>query len=373
MLNPLSELLLLVGGLYFLECLRWVSPSSVGIRSLLAGRHAIARPRKIGSHWHRALLPAAPWPPFGSLFVTDELPIRLSPNGLVLPSARSEGWTLPAEGDESVTRGDLRIEGTELRRAGRVVAVFGTRRLAFRIRRLLRGSLDEAELQAFFEERFDVEEARRRLSAWRQLSAPLIVACNLLFAALVTTLVVLVSTPFGVRLFACLGLLVGSWLVAGVLFEWTLRRALPRPLRPPVGRRVVTILSPLSLMRAHDEIRCELLGDFDPLTVASVLLRPSEFRAFARETLAALTYPLHPEHASSDPHVNEVNSWHRAQQEVAVRRLLAENGIEPATLLGAPLLEGAARAWCPRCRATFMTPTGTCSSCRGVALCPAEA
>ena len=376
-MDPITELFLLLWVLYLLECLRWVSPSSAGLRALVPGRWRLVRPHRPGTHWKRALLPTAPWPPLGELFVCDELPFRVGPEGLVLSTWRPEGWTRAAN-DESLLRFDeldrLRVSGTELSLDGKVVWAFGTRRMALSVAGLLkalRGSEKKREkaLQAFLDARFDPEEARRRVDAFRRAVRPLVLACNLLLVLFVAGLALLLWMPYRVNLVALLVELAVVWIATGALFEWTLRRVLPKALRPPLGRRIITLLSPLSLVRAHDELRVEVLGDLDPLCAGAVLLQEKGLATHARDALAALAFPLSPEDPADEGPSVRTEEWLRNALQECVRRLVAKSGLDPEDLLDAPPPnDPGASAWCPRCRATFAQDDGRCSSCRGVEL-----
>jgi hypothetical protein len=364
-LPPLGELLALIGVLYLVECVRPVGRASRVVRSLLPGRFRLVEPFAVSDGWKRAIVFGAPWPPLGALHVMDGLPVTVGPSGVSVPS--TDGLHLRWE--EAARR--LRVDDLDLQVDGNPVAGFGTRRMSRAFAELLTlaaqaTSLADRDvlLQQFFDRRFDVDEARARRSAWRRRGWPLVFHCNLLFVAIFGGW--LAALGLGVRWELVLAWVVLTWLPCVGSFWLTQRALLPRPVRPPAWRRWVTTASPLSLVRAADEVRAELWGELDPLAAASIVVPSRELVPALRRALAELEWPL-PSAAVGAAQVDA--QWMRAALRERLERLCRAHGVDPVALLHeAPVADSPEGAFCPRCLTQFTSVDASCAECPGVPL-----
>lgn len=373
--GPFLELFALLGAIYAAECVRSVGPACVAVRSLVPGQWGVLRGWRASARWRRALVFTAPWPPLGALFVTDALPMLPGPDGLVVGASTDQGWTLPDASAVLVPWSEanrLEIRERQVFLDGRWVATLSSRRAAAAIAelkdRVARASnRRRAELvERFLKSRFDVDEASRRRANWRRGAWPIVAACNLEFLA-VSGVLALVALSSGERLVPSL-LAAGAMHVIAwaVVQTWTTWR-IPPHARPSVGSRVVSFVSPLTLVRSADELCAETMGDLDALAVAAVHLRPEELRALGRRTLAELTWPLAPEGDPAAEPVARGAEWLRERLVGRVRDVLRAQSLDPDALLrnGITLSPGG-RAYCPRCLTEYADPPASCASCRGV-------
>jgi len=117
-------------------------------------------------------------------------------------------------------------------------------------------------------------------------------------------------------------------------------------------------------------VRTELFGDLEPLAVSAQVLSRTELRAFARQRIAELRWPLEPvEGLCPVEAAHKDEAWLRGELEKRTHRLARRAGLEIEPLLEQrPALEGGGTAYCPRCLTQYVQAGALCAACPGVPL-----
>jgi hypothetical protein len=206
------------------------------------------------------------------------------------------------------------------------------------------------------------EPALHRLQRWSTgvfglvfLVAPLAVATAGLGIVWVPLLLALLALNFG----------------AAVQFARAHREFFPAAEEERFSHTLLIALAPATTMRAPDYLSRAVLESFHPLTVGGLLLTPEQFHRFARRLLIELRHPALPHCPLSRLEAIDTESFHRRTQLRLAEAALRSRGFNPDELTRPPTpTERANRAYCPRCESQFVTATGTCSDCGGLALVP---
>lgn len=376
-MTELQGLFLVLFAVYLLYSLVWVEPEAVAFRQTARGfrvaREAIPLPavRRKG-----IFLP--PLPPLGGALVCPPYPLMVSPEGasawrLEGPPSESVGAAAPPFlRYEEMTRIDL--ADTEIRVAGKAFVASSSPVLARSAAHLLaelhrlapkqRAAVIERELAA----RFDVRRVEKRLEQYRAASRGVRWSCNLLFLALWVALPLLAWKP-GLLLAWPLALSLALPLLAITARRlWMAHRKLYPELGEQRWRAVLTAaLSPLSAIRANDELLHPLLVEFHPVAVARSLSTDATFREMASQSVRSLRFPTPGELPEEESDHFRVREWFAARQLAALERFLSDEGLDPKTLLAPERESGRCLSYCPRCWGQYVAASGTCASC-GMAL-----
>ncbi len=124
------------------------------------------------------------------------------------------------------------------------------------------------------------------------------------------------------------------------------------------------IVCPPVSMRAADVLTKNLLAEFSPVAVASVLGGPGD-QQFVRSFVLDLQHPL--KHEITDAKAAETIDWMNAQQLRSCLSLI-ERVDRFKSFLGPTEREGESVSYCPRCGVQFVLDEGECPDCPGVAL-----
>ncbi len=376
-MTELQGLFLVLFGVYLMHSLVWVEPEAVAFRQGLRG-HGVAREGLPLPAVRRKGVWVAPLPPLGGALVCPPYPLMVSPEGasawrLEGPPSENVGAAPPLFfGFEEMTRIDL--AETSIRVAGQAFVNSSSPVLASRAAHLLaelrsrgpkqRAAAIEKELAA----RFNLRRIEERLEAYRAASRGVRWTSNLLFLAFWVALPVLAWKP---------GLLI-SWPLALALVLpllaltarrlWIAHRELYPDLSELRWRAVMTAaLSPLSAMRANDELLHPLLVEFDPVAVARCVCSDSAFRRLASQSVRSLRFPLPGEMPDNDTGHFQVRQWFAARQSAALEEFLSQQGVDPNTLLAPGRESGCCLSYCPRCWGQYVAASGMCAGC-GIAL-----
>ena len=385
-MTDLQLLLVLLAMLYLSECCLWVRRGSVVFRSLSLGGHSTIFPSRIAGNDGGGLVFLNPLPPFGSVFVCRSWTISITEEAIYSyvaqcldPAGRPRRLEQLYRFEE--IRGiwakgrDVLVNGKQLRPMGndhdaKDLASFLA--AVWRAAPGERNSLIDMEL----DQRLDVLTLAERLKSWRQHSRLLRIWSWTLFLLLFIALPFSLWVPLVEQFRGAI--LIGAVIcVAGCAA--TFYRA-HRHLFPggPVDRwRSLTIMvfTPTASMRAQDAITRDLLSDFDPLAIAVVLCKPTDFRAFARRMLQDLREPLRPVCPTNEPICLRTEQQSRQRYCDRLERFVAQSGYDLRELLSPPTAgaDSESRSFCPRCWTQFATPRGCCDDCGGVPLHPIQA
>jgi len=383
--SDLVELFLVFALIYTLECAEIVPRRAVGFVAF-AGSWRARRTFVPNAAWARGLLFADPWPPLEPALVTEDLPVRLGPDGLGLGGeagdrhdgaggsggrdARFIPW---AEVESAAAAGPL------LQINGQTVARLATRRgaralaeICTELRQLPGAAAREPRLRRWLDARFDRAAAAARLSVFRREVRALRIAANLLWAGLFLALPAVLFTSLVELVLPLAAFTLVAWVAAAVLFERTLRKSrwLDRDLRPELSKRIVAATSPLATLRSTDHLARELCGDLEPVAAAAVWLPPDRLRVFARPRLCDLRY----REALAAPGAAADLRWWRGELLSRVEEALRARKLDPDAMLAPPPRHDPdVVAWCRRCLAQYRAstpPRTACENpaCRGIVL-----
>lgn len=365
-----SELFALLVIVYLVECFRWVARGAVVFRDVPPAGAWAAEALQIGSQYRRALAFGFPLPPFGSMYVADGLLLNPGPGGVRLAAPELARGTTPLASEPwlpwaEVTR--LSVEGVELKRGPEVLRAFSSRRAARACLAALqewakapdarRPGLLEKSLAA----RFDAKAARERLASWRRWRWGVFLANLGLFLALFGGWGLLSFSPRPPPFVLLLLAMLVAWLTAVAATVLAIKRVLPEDARPTRLQWVLTLLSPLSLLRSPDVIEAELLSDLEPAALAAAALKPQAAREWLERAARELRHPVSPKDAEPGPAAALADdAWLRERWGAQLERLAKGlEGTTPVTGVG---------LHCPRCLTEYTGDAASCSTCPGVPL-----
>jgi len=351
--SELAELYVVFVVLYLFECLAWVPRRTVGFLALLGRRRARIAFRP-NAGWSSSVAIGQPWPPLAPPWFAEPLPFAVDLLGITL--TEGDGRRLAWEKLAPITARDARVESGEsltCKLASRHAAA-GLAEALEKIR-VADAKKREVELRRFLDARFDVAAARTQRKLFDRSVRSLRVLSNALWLALFGGVGAAVGTQNLLYLVAVAALTLLLWPVNAFVFTRTLRKQtwLAKGQGPELSKRLVTMLSPLSAVRAVDVLARELWANWDPFTVAALLLGPRELRSFARPLLVAAL-----------PREGDPLAWWRAELRRRMELILAEQNIDVEELLAPPAREGShVSQYCPACLAQYERGAGVEGNC----------
>jgi hypothetical protein len=379
-MSDVQLLLVVLAALYLWECACWLRRGSVAFVTWLGRDWRAVHPGALAGNPQGGFILAAPLPPLGEILIGNQLPLSLSPEGVLAFVATNvnPGWRPAQSGCFARWEklGAVRVRGKKLLVNGELFLVAATSGLARHLRaelqrltkltpaeretaivEMLRGMLDMRAIE------LRQREYQSRSPAVRRLS-------NALFVYLLVIVPCLIWY-FGFGL-TWLGLLLGllTLTIASATFFCRAHRALyPNAADERFTFTLTIALAPSSTLRAHDALSRPLLENFHPLAVAKQLLPDKEFRMFARRVLMDLRHPARPWGISEQPERVATETYSRHALLSAVEEFLNQNGLAPDELGRAPApADDSCRSFCPRCNAQFTTLSGECADCGGLAV-----
>jgi len=217
--------------------------------------------------------------------------------------------------------------------------------------------------------RFDPAIARRRHERLERACAGLEWVATIAFVLIVAGAAVVTQRASAAILLGFLGTGVVSGFALAIAYWRAHARLAPRAWSTRLGRAAMMAVCFPVAYRARAGLGRDALALSHPTAAATVLLAEKPAGAFLAEAMRRWR------HRSAPPPPGSSDESHLARAAEAVHARLAALatgiGLDPATLEGAPALDDPAiRTWCPRCHATYVHASGTCSDCPGVALRP---
>lgn len=367
-MDALSQFFTVLALLYAVECVRWTPRSTLVLRALAVRNFRRARFSPLFGSPRAGLIWLQPLPPLGTALLVEAWPVAPSPKGLStrepleLELAQRAPFQAQAFAWEHVEQIGVRESAIEVN--GREFARCGSNRAA----RELAQTLEELA-QAREEERAalvrralsrasDGGALRARVERFFALTRGLRVLCNAQFVVLA------VATPVAVYTWGTLW----TWApLAAVLLGLNIaitvkaRRA-ARELTPdcPDELQRLTLscaLSPISALRALDELARPLVADLHPLSAAALAPEPDRAEILRLVAVDAL-YPRRVEGVA--PLALECERWFSAEIVAAAAR--AGHDLRAAAAPPAPEDAGL-WGYCPRCRRQFPVGHEVCFDC----------
>ena len=373
-----QTLLLILILLYLTDCLIWVKRESVAFVSRMGGRWRLTVPPSWLGNANGGILFLNPLPPAGRVFLSHLSPISISPSGIcaynlqTLPSeARSPGQTgrfLPfGKVTRSTTDGVYLLVNDE--RFAKCATARHARTLAKLIGEMATASAAKRERLArnWISKQFSMEEAAARLREGNARIKPLRELSLILFVFLFVVTPVLVSS-FGLRglIIPVAALMVILAVLIGILFYRAHKQLFPAETSERFESLVKMILCPPISIRAPDILTRNLLAEYSPIVVASLLVGSGE-QQFVRAFILDLQHPLKHE-VSDEPAANTIH-WTAAEQlNVCLEQVKAGHYLTPEDLSAPTQREENSISYCPRCRCQFVVSAAECPDCPGVEL-----
>ncbi|MFO1513559.1 MAG: hypothetical protein U1F83_11685 [Verrucomicrobiota bacterium] len=379
-MSDVQLLFVVLAVLYGMECFCWLRRGGVAFTTWLGRHWQVRHPDALAGNQSGGFLPAPPLPPLGALFVANQFPLSLSPDGVLAFVATNvnPGWR-PAQSGRFVSWKDLR----EVRVRGKKVLVNGqpfltaatsglARQLGSELKRLL--AMKPAEradaIVQLAKKSMDPDAIAARRGEWRQHARPVRWLANLLVVYIFAVAPALIW-HFGFLLcwlWLLLGLLTLTFTTA-TLFARAHRALYPEAHDERFTHTLTIALAPTSAMRAHDALSRPLLETFHPLAVAKVSLKDEDFRRFARGLLLDLRQPALPLCPNEMPEAQSTERFFRRTLLTVTEEFLTRGGVTPGELGHSPVPgDESSRAYCPRCEAQFTSVEGRCADCGGLPL-----
>lgn len=377
-MSEVQLLFVVLAALYVWECACWVRRGSVTFTTWLGRGWQLHDPGTLVGNQRGGFVLAAPLPPLGTFLVANQLPLTLSPDGVLffVSTNVNRGWRAAHTGRylEFQELRVVRSEGRRLVLDGETVLNLSSPQLAQNLAELLRQlqarPRDERAdaINEMIRARLDAEAVATRWGEVGPLLRPIRWLANSVF------LLVFVVAPcliwqLGFAM-AWLGLLIALIALTGstaLFFCRAHRRLFPQLSDDRFTFTLTVALAPTTAMRAHDLLArysCEI---FHPLAVAKVFLGRSSFENFARRVLRDVRHPAQPVNPGGGTEMEAAELHGRTVLRAAVEDFLRSAGCDLKQLVDAPLpVDGSCRAYCPRCEAQFTAVDARCLDCGGL-------
>jgi hypothetical protein len=214
---------------------------------------------------------------------------------------------------------------------------------------------------------FAVDNAAARLREGNAIIKPMRALSLILFLFLFVVTPVLVSSFGLLRLITPVAaVMVMLAVLIGILFYRAHKQLFPAESSERFENLVKMILCPPVSIRAPDIITRNLLAEYSPIVVASLLTGSNE-QQFVRAFILDLQHPL--KHEVSDETAEKTIAWTAAEQlNICLDQVKAGDYLKPEDLLAPAQREGNSISYCPRCRCQFVVSAVECPDCPGVAL-----
>jgi len=377
-MSEAQTLLLILILLYLTECLIWVKRESVAFVSRMGGRWRLTVPPSWLGNANGGILFLNPLPPAGRVFLSHLSPISISPSGICAYNLQ----TLPSEARSPSQTGQFlpfskvsssKTDGVYLLVNGERFAKCATARQAKTLAKLIAemtkvsAAKRERLARTWISKQFALDDAAARLREGNAVIQPMRELSLILF------LFLFVVTPVLVSSFGLMGLIIPVAVVMvilavliGILFYRAHKQLFPAETSERFENLVKMILCPPVSMRAPDILTRNLLAEYSPIVVASLLTGSSE-QQFMRAFILDLQHPL--KHEVSDEAAEKTIGWTAAEQlNVCLEQIKAGRYLKPEELSAPTQREENSISYCPRCRCQFVVSAVECPDCPGVVL-----
>lgn len=377
-MSEAQTLLLILIVLYLSECLIWVKRESVAFVSRLGNRWRLTVPPSWLGNANGGILLLNPLPPAGRVFLSHLSPISISPSGIcaynlqTLPSeARSPGQTgrfLPFNKvTKATTDGVYLLVNDE--KFAKCATAKQAKTLAKLIVEMARAPAAKRErmARAWISKQFAIDDAAALLSEGNAIIKPMRELSLMLFVFLFVVTPVLVSS-FGLMglIIPVAAVMVILAVLIGILFYRAHKKLFPAETSERFESLVKMILCPPVSIRAPDILTRNLLAEYSPIVLASLLAGSSE-QQFIRAFILDLQHSL--KHEVSDETAANTIRWTAAEQlNICLEQVKAGRYLKPEDLSAPTQREENSISYCPRCRCQFVVSAVECPDCPGVEL-----
>jgi hypothetical protein len=373
-----QTLLLILILLYVSDCLIWVKRESVAFVSGWGGRWRLQVPPSWLGNANGGILFLNPAPPAGRIFLSHLLPISISPSGIcaynlqTLPSeARS-----PAQTGQFLSFNQIKTAATEgvyllvnNERFAKCATPKQAKTLAQLIRELVKTATAKRErvVRGWWQRQFALKDAEARLQEGQALIEPVQELSTILFVFLYFFTPALVSgfglMPLIVPVAAVMVILA---VLTGIMFYRAHKRLFPTEGSERFENVVKMILCPPVSIRAADILTRNLLAEYSPIVLASVLAGSGE-QQFVRAFVLDLQHPL--KHEVADETAEKTMRWAVDEQlGVCMDQIKQGRYLKAEELQSPAMREKDSISYCPRCRCQYVVSDTECPDCPGVEL-----
>ena len=381
-MSDLQVLFLVLALLYGWECACWINRGSVAFRSSSGRRWKAAHPGALLGNQRGGFVFAHPLPPLGTLFTGTQFPLSLSPDSLLACVATSVNPAgRPVQNGNCFAWSEIKsIEA----RAKRVMVNgeplfkapspgFATK-MAQTLRQFREGTKAERErlTNQTVNQSFDTSQIAQQWDEFKSQTSSLRFVTNGLFIYLFI-LSPLIIWRFGFHRswpFLLAALLALTFLTA-MVFRRAHNKFYPAAEDERFTHFLITLLSPVTAIRACDVLSRPLFEAYHPLALAKIFCPTGQFEAMARRYWREILYAALPICPREDRLALETERYSRSVLQEAAERFLKRSGIETNALIQAPLpADETCLSYCPRCLVQFMARDGICPDCGGLPLAP---
>lgn len=364
--------------LYLSECVIWVKRESVAFVSAWGGRWRLAVPSSWMGNASGGLLFLNPLPPGGRVFLSHLSPISISSSGICAFNIQ----TLPSEARSPYQSGQF-LSFNKIKDSGsdgpylvinkekftKCATTKQAHALANLIGAIAKASASKRENLArmWVVKQFAADDAAALLKESLELIKPIQELGVILF------LFLFVFTPslafsFGLSplIIPVATVMVVLAVLIAIMFHRAHRKLYPAESSERLESLVKMILCPPVSIRAADILTRNLLAQYSPIVLASVLPGSGE-QQFVRSVILDLKHPLRHEVSESD--AQQTILWTaREQLNVCLDHIKKGRYLKPEELLAPTQREENSISYCPRCRCQFVVGEGECPDCPGVEL-----
>jgi hypothetical protein len=373
-----QTLLLILILLYLSECLIWVKRESVAFVSTWGRRWRLAVPPSWMGNAKGGILFLNPLPPSGRVFLSHLSPISISPAGICAFNLQ----TLPFEARSPYRSGqfvpfskvkDSRADGAYLiidnEKFTKCATGKQARALADLIGAMTKASASKREAVArkWVVKQFAADDAAALLKESESLIKPIQQLGVILFLFLfVITPSLAITFGFASLIIPVAGVMVVLAIEIAIMFHRAHKKLYPAESSERLESVVKMILCPPVSIRAADILTKNLLADYSPIVLASVLPASGE-QQFVRNVILDLKYPL--KHELLDDTAQQTITWTiREQLNVCLEQVKKGRYLKPEDLVAPTQREENSISYCPRCHCQFVVSEVECSDCPGVEL-----
>ena len=371
-------LLLILVLLYLSECVIWVKRESVAFVSAWGSRWRLSVPPSWLGNANGGLLLLNPLPPGGRVFLSHLLPVSISPSGICAFNLQ----TLPSEAHSPYQSGEF-LPFSKIKDAGsdgayliinkekftKCATAKQAHALAKLTSSLAKASASKREnlARAWVVKQFAADEATTVLQESEKLIRPIQQMGVILF------LFLFVLTPGIAFVYGLSPLIIPVAIVMvafavqiGIMFHRAHKKLYPAESSERLESLVKMILCPPVSIRAADVLTRNLLSEYSPIVLASVLPGSGETQ-FVRGVILDLKHPL--KHEVVDETAAQAITWTAKEQlNVCLEQVKKGRYLKPEELLAPAQREENSVSYCPRCRCQFVVSEGECPDCPGVKL-----
>jgi len=373
-----QTLLLILVLLYLSECLIWVKRESVAFVSAWGSRWRLSVPPSWMGNASGGILLLNPLPPAGGVFLSHLSPISISPSGIcafnlqTLPSeARSpyqSGQFLPFNKikDSSSDGAYLLINKEKFTKCATTKQAHALAKVIAAIAKAS-GSKRESMARTWVVKQFSVDDAAVLFKESASLIEPIQQMGVILFLFLFVFTPSLAFT-FGAAplIIPVAGVMVALAIEIAIMFHRAHKKLYPAESAERLESLVKMILCPPVSIRAADILTKNLLAQYSPIVLASVLPGSGE-QQFVRSVILDLKHPLR--HEVSEADAEKTIEWTASEQlNVCMDHVKKGRYLKPEELLAPTQREENSISYCPRCRCQYVVNDGECPDCPGVEL-----